>query len=296
MDWRLGDDGAVRGDLRKLAARQLAVAAGAAEGRGVPPGEQVHQVRTSLKKVRALLRLVQADVGGKRAQRERRALRDLGQRVSAFRDSQVLIQTIQAFAVRHPAQADRLAPLELLAVERHAEGERELNRGGTMADLSRALRDAEGRAARWPIRHRGWRAIRCGLEQGHRAARRLARRTGRHASAIQFHEWRKAVKNHLYQVRLLAWVAPWVEERRRHVDALAEHLGHEHDLCLFRAFVCRDSIVAGARGGHDELLARIDTERDERRAQAVQIGGRSFPERPRTFERRLRRAWRAARR
>ena len=57
--------------------------------------EAVHEARKSLKKVRAVLRLVRPVVGEKGYRRENTCFRDAGRPLSVARDAQILVQTVE---------------------------------------------------------------------------------------------------------------------------------------------------------------------------------------------------------
>src|SRR4051812_49346273 len=68
-----------------------------------PRGEEaVHEARKAVKKIRALLRLVQSDVDDAVFDRENAALREIGRRLSAIRDADVLVSVVKSLAPSGP--------------------------------------------------------------------------------------------------------------------------------------------------------------------------------------------------
>src|SRR5215208_5141851 len=65
------------------------------------PGGAIHEARKDVKKARALLRLVRADLKAGAYRRENRELRDAGRALSALRDADVLVETIDGLAERY---------------------------------------------------------------------------------------------------------------------------------------------------------------------------------------------------
>ena len=66
--------------------------------------QTVHEVRKSLKRLRALMRLLRGELGRKRYARENAALRDCGRRLAGARDAEVMVGTLDALVRAPPRQ------------------------------------------------------------------------------------------------------------------------------------------------------------------------------------------------
>lgn len=239
-------------DSVRLIGQQQARAARAALSRPADREAQleaVHQARTALKKLRALLRLVEPAMGAAFA-REDETLRRLARTLAPVRDAVVLLETIDRLradpawtparrerkstrARQRPARLDRLrrkAKRDLQAA--HAK----LQRGRRLHRLSAALAKFERRAKHWQLvpaeeREGGWNLIADGLTASYgRAAQGMA--TAVHGGADHdFHDWRSAIKTHAHQLRLLVDCGR-VEllPRLKGLDELGRLLGQDHDL------------------------------------------------------------------
>jgi CHAD domain-containing protein len=267
---------------------------GAAESLGdadLPIAERVHEARTALKKVRALIILTQPS-RKRRARREDRRLRDVARTIAELRDAEVLIKTFddllevqQAAEVHSPALLQARVQLadRLRKILRPLEAERRL--AAVSEDLSRARR----RVRRWVPRPRGWRAVGPGLVDAYRRARRNMEAAYDRESSTAFHDWRKSVKAHRHHLYVLQEIWPQeIDVRLSELEHLGELLGEEHDLALLDKMVRSQRTCFGAERDYRRLLALIEKRRRMRRAEARPLGEQLFVERPRELRRRFR--------
>lgn len=252
--------------------------------------EAIHGARKDLKKLRTLLRLLRDELGKEVYGREARRYREAGRLLSPLRDAEVKLAALDALALDAELPvAATAAWREILARDRAAAGDSAPDR----AAEQRAIELIEaGRAdvAGWEVRD-SWKAIGPGLDRAYRRGgeRMRAAHDGRGEDA--WHEWRKRAKDLWYAHLLLApaWPGPLgasAEEAHR----LSEALGDHHDLALLRAD------LHGRRLGEEEtavLEAAIGRRQEELAPVALDLGRRLYAERPRDFDRRLRRYWRA---
>src|SRR3954451_12630663 len=95
--FRLGDGERVPEGVRRIARGQLDMSIVRLEGHSDEDrGTAVHETRKSLKRVRATVRLARDELGDEAYRRENVAFRDAGRRLGGVRDSQVLLETLDA--------------------------------------------------------------------------------------------------------------------------------------------------------------------------------------------------------
>jgi CHAD domain-containing protein len=245
--------------------------------------DRVHQARTSVKRLRGLLRLVGPSLGG-RYPREHQRLGALGDRLSQLRDAEVMIETFDGLFLRRVRTG----------LDRRRRGvERRLDLPDRMHEAAREFRKTRKRAAGWVPRAGGWKALEDGLRDTYRWGRQAmatAHGSGRDADV---REWRKAVKYHGYHVRLLADL--WPEElngRLDVLDKLGTLLGEDHDLAVF-AETLRGEPACFDDGRDQQVLLGLIAQRQQAlRAMAHPLGRRLYAEAPAAFTRRLHRCWR----
>lgn len=273
----------------------------------------VHEARKTFKKARALTRLVRSSLGP-RWRAEDRFWRKLNHALAAERDAEAVIQAYDALLGKE-ATAAGFAELRELLVRRHRAISKAAEVGvvffptaepGEPAaevrpeapppppdDVEPRLAEATGRVQEWSLSE-GFGPLAEGIEAGYRRARGRWRQARRLPSAAAMHAWRRAVKQHEIQVSLFRDAAP--EPLSAHLellDALAEVLGHDHDLAVLRALLMEKGASWGDPDTLDELLVRMARRHAELHRAAFALGERALAEKPVAFRRRLRAYWRA---
>ena len=152
--FRLGDRERVPDGVRRIAHGQLDMSIERLEGHtDEDVGAAVHETRKSLKRLRALARLALGEIGDEAYRRENVAFRDAGRRLAGARDSQVLLETLDALTDRYPDQAppERFERFKRTLVGQHGAAQRRLHEGASIdqrANLGRPSRD-------YPLQHGG---------------------------------------------------------------------------------------------------------------------------------------------
>jgi len=297
MAYRLGFDEHPPAALRRCAREQLEDAVDQLERRrGEDPVGAVHEARKSLKKTRAVLRLVRREIPKRSYRRENLALRDAGRSVSGVRDADVLVETVdglrERFAGQIPAKTFTALRGRLATQARAARDVDE----GVVARLVEELRGARTRVEDWPLEDIGWATARRGAVNSYRRARKAGSVAVERPTAENLHEWRKRVKDHWYHQRLLEEAWPTVlAAQAEEAHALSDALGGEHDLTvLVQRLTGSDGPLSDLGVDGDEVLELVARRRAELAEAATQLGRRIFAESPKAYGRRLKRYVRAA--
>lgn len=196
----------------------------------------IHDARKSVKKLRALLRLVAHEQPKRTARAENARLREAGRRLSELRDAQAVTE---AFA---KVSADLNLPADLirLAAETLEERKRTLlasaNAPAVMREVSAELQAAAREASVSKLRGDGYSLIETGIKRVYKRGRRARAAAKAQGTAEAFHEWRKSVKGHWYHARLLAELKSerW-GERAEQLKTLEGLLGDDHNLAVLAA-------------------------------------------------------------
>ena len=280
-----------RGDaVRRLAHRRLEPAVDhLAVVSEADVDDVVHDIRKRCKRVRALLRLVRANLGEDVYHRENAALRDAARMLSPVRDAAVLIQVhdgiVQAGAV---AVADVRAEL----VERHRELRIEVLKGGALEEVRERVAAVVARIDTWPLEAIEWTTLGEGVQRVYSRGRKAMAAAYDDPRTETFHEWRKRVRYLRHQFGFLKEL--WPQVMRGHVKsshALTDVLGDAHDLAILEEAVKAASAEPGRNGDH--LFEFIASHRDRLRVQAEPIGLRLYAEKPSRLISRLERYWNA---
>jgi CHAD domain-containing protein len=311
--------------LRRIALGQLDLAIELLGGaNGAPPDEHaVHETRKALKRLRALVRLLERELGAEAFARENQALRDTGRRLAGARDAEVMVSTLEVLLARHPRKLGRRRSLvklrRRLVAEREAATARTLGDAAMRAGVLEELWAIRGRVAAWRLGGAGGlQQVEPGIErlyrQGRRRYRRAANAKGDRGRAL--HEWRKRVKDLRYAAEMLDREDPAVRGKRRRgpaggkaaklipelardADRLGEALGEEHDLALLAERI-RESSRRGAgparlgRRSRRAVLKVIARRRRKLRARTLGEGARLYRRKPKRFVGRVRRAYERA--
>ena len=258
------------------------------------PPVAVHETRKSLKRLRALLRLIRPSIGDEVFRAENAQLREIARILSGARDRHVLLETIAKLEAGAGASRHTLARnvREVLNGANGGEGPVDV---AAMRQAHSRLAEAKGRFARLRLAGGGFDLVGAGLERSYRQARRAFNAAYDELTDEAFHECRKSTQQHWRHMALLtrAWPAclgARISEARR----LSQILGDDHDLAMLVAFVRSE---AGARLGQ-ERIAKVETlarqRQRELRALAKPAGARLFAEGAGALRRRIAVYWEAA--
>jgi CHAD domain-containing protein len=200
--------------LRRIALGQLDIAIEMLEGskRGLSPEQRVHEARKALKRLRALLRLVQDELGDATYEREHELLRRCGTQLAKARDAEVLLATLDGLIERKPKQLGARGGVQRLRArlqsERDGAAALALADSATHAGVLGDLRAMRVRVSTWELADEaGIEAIEPALTRlyakGRRRMRRAKRTRGDRARGRKLHEWRKRVKDLRYAAEVL---------------------------------------------------------------------------------------------
>jgi hypothetical protein len=272
----------------------------------------VHETRKALKRLRALLRLLERELGERTFARENAALRDIAQRLAEARDAAVMLATLDSLIARDPGKLARRSGVLALRARLRAEQARverlTLSDDAARLTLISELRGFRARAADWRLTESdGMEMVEVDLRRLYRHGRKRYRRVlrGKGDEMTLMHEWRKRVKDLRYAAEMLdrrgsrnrAGADEHLRGLARSADSLGELLGEDHDLAVLAQHL-RAGRHAGrhaswhtGRRTRKRLLKAIARRRRALRKQALREGGRLYRQRPKRFVRRVRAAY-----
>jgi hypothetical protein len=245
----------------------------------------LHEARRRCKKLRGLLRLVRPAFA--EFAHENAAIRDAAALLSHLRDAEVLQHTVEELAKsRKSTSLERMARRLTIAGQPHTDHSEKL---GQFRDRIKAVRE---RAEHWSLSRSGCGALVAGLRITYRSGRRLMRTAERTDLATDFHEWRKASKNHGFHIDLMKKAAPeLLADDLKTVEELSTLLGLHHDLTVIKDASDETPDRFGAADDVVELRAAIAERRDEVSKRAFELGRQIFAEKPRAVAARFQRYW-----
>lgn len=261
-------------------------------------GVAVHDARKSMKKLRAILRLVGDEIGREEYAEHNRLFRDAARRLSDIRDAAVLPETLRNLREKNgnrklDAAFDRA--MSLLEPPLQESGDQEEKRQQLeweMEEVARNLLRMRLRLEDWSIQRNDFRALRGGLRKVYKRGRKGFAEALDEPTAGNLHEWRKQVKYLWYQVRMLRGIwPPLLKPLADELRELAEVLGEDHDLAMLREALVR--LMEDDTAELEMMVTVIEKRRAKLQERAMRGGSRIFAERPKAFVGRLEGYWSA---
>ncbi|MBT4502872.1 MAG: CHAD domain-containing protein [Gemmatimonadetes bacterium] len=297
MAYRLNSDESVPEGIRRIAGEQLDRAIQHLESQEGSRDKHVHEARKSMKRMRALLRLVREEIGPGICRRENDCFRDVALQLAGMRDATVLINSLDELVANAGTRMrrDRFATGPKWLVERR-EGAYQppLEEGDGTRTVIDDLRWARARVAEWPLAHDGWKGLEGGVQQVYTRGRSEFEKACIQAEEEMYHDWRKWAKYLWYHTQLLREIwPPLMDVMAGELDELGEVLGQDHDLSVLRSTVLGEMDRPIRATTLQGLLELIEERQGQLRVRAERLGRRIYVEGPRDFTRRLRGYWRA---
>jgi CHAD domain-containing protein len=288
--YRILEDEPVGPGIRRILLAQVDDAIAQLRGEAEDdPGEAIHEARKDMKKIRSALRLVRDAIGDDAWRRENDHYRDVARKLSAHRDAEILVESLDDLCERFGTAARQRS--ERLREQLHAEN-RDAHDDGTiertMASAAAELIACRSSLDELALDGDGWGLIAPGLHRTYRRGRKRLRSVEEEASVTNLHELRKRVKDLWYQLRLIREAdRPMIGALADHAHDLADHLGDDHDLALLREEAQRRRDAFSSPADQRHLLQEIGQRRGELQFAAISLGERIYAEKPKKFTSRL---------
>ena len=254
-------------------------------------GAAVHGARKDLKRLRSVVRLARDELGDQTYRRENAALRDAGRRLSGARDSQVMVETLDALTERYASDVppNAFAAFHAQLVREHERAQRGLRSGGgrTVDGVVDDLRAARGRAATWAADLDGVEGLTSGFERIYRRGRKATRAALAAPDDEPLHELRKRVKDLWYTAEVLRPADPKrTKKLAKQASDLSDVIGSDHDLAVLTETAERhaDQLEPSER---DLLATLIERRRAELQRAAFKAARRLYARKPKAAARRI---------
>ncbi|MDX1570223.1 MAG: CHAD domain-containing protein, partial [Xanthomonadales bacterium] len=249
----------------------------------------IHTSRKNFKKLRGVIRAVRPALGELVYKRENAFFRDVGRELSGYRESFVQVKTLDFMVKEFPNQLDTSGVTELrerLKAD-HADRMEKLRAGDRTHSIAARLARTTEEIADWPLQ-RNHALVLDGITATYRRGRKEYRQARNEPTTERLHSWRKRVKYHWYQVRMIkaAWpelLAPLDDA----VHSLADDLGDDHDYADFEARVIDGGEIKLSPKMIRKLHKAMAARRDALQTSAFGAARRIYAEEPAHFARRL---------
>jgi hypothetical protein len=294
MAFQLRPQESTPGELRRLARRALASARDELIQADPPREEGIHSARKSVKKARAILRLIEAGDGGGLSDGPER-LRTVNRTLSRLRDADAIIETFDKLKHDHPELFSEhvYARVRRQLVSRRHSLVRAPGRDVPWTKAARQLGRLAKATKRWRPAHDGFDALAPGIRKTHRRARKNLARATHHGGAADFHEWRKELKTLWYELCLVGGGTAAIARDIRALHSAEAWLGDDHNLVVLCDELCKDISVCRSPFDIQRLRHAVDTSQRRLRRKAITRTRLIFSTKPRHYAQRVERAWNA---
>lgn len=281
-------------EVRKVARQGIDKAIEALSVPSEERAEGVHQARKRFKELRALLRLVRKPLGGE-FKAENQRLRDVGRALAESRDAAAMLESWDLLAKRFPSpfaeQSFGLARRRLHERARRGEADTsglDQHIDGVKTELE-AFRE---RVESWKLAPKGFDLFAAGIKRTYADGCVELAKVRVDLSDDQLHEWRKRVKDHWYQTRLLTPGWPTLMQLRSDtLKQLADMLGDDHDLAMMLQLMQQQPELFGDARQLERLEVMIAERRSELQSGALKLGDEIYLDAPEELVARWRRYW-----
>jgi CHAD domain-containing protein len=247
-------DGDIGTALARIALEEAARARAEIADAELSTERTIHQARKRTKRLRGMLRLVRDAFPDFDA--ENAHIRAAARGLSRLRDRDVMIATHDRLMDATGADRRRYAPVRAHLTRARNRVAAEQDPQGALDRYAREIAEIEARAPGWRLAGKDRKVLKQGLARTWARARRAMKQAKKHDDIEHLHEWRKRVKDHWYQARLLAPVAPKeIKAQAAAAGALGEVLGDVHDLDVYRNHLEGPEASGLDPARRDELVA-----------------------------------------
>lgn len=268
-------------ELRRIARGQIDSACRVLES-NEDPRRVVHEARKSLKKLRAILKLVAPEFGRRHYQAEKRVFQDAARLLAPLRDAEVRATTLDALIKGAGLAREDFAEIR-------GEFEAATNRFARSAARPKhravkILRLARPHVSRWPLDQIQWKDLAKEIKRSYRKGRKALRAYQQEPGPEAFHAWRKRAKELWYHLRITENYLPGAFAKViSQCDKIGELAGNAHDLTVLHETLA----TRKTRAQTALLLGEIDMRMPGLYRDAVENGVRLYAEKPRDFAKRM---------
>lgn len=275
--------GSIAEHLQDFALRQLDLAIRYLSATKHKPDTAIHETRRCLKRVRALLRLVKAELPATVYDRDNLYLRNIGRQLSVLRDAAVIEETLVALQKDAPTQLARNDWRELKQSLTARSRPAAVQKAKRMTAVAAKLRTMRARVEKWSLEFDDPTVLQQGIRKAFRRGQRAMEQAMEGPSAEAFHEWRKQVNHLRHQLQILQTLKLGkVKKALQEFKALAELLGLKNDLA-----VLTHALERGHRKAKATIPAALQELMQARDAaltnEACQLGQRLYEQKPKAL-------------
>ena len=251
--------------------------------------EFTHQIRTTIKRLRALLRLIRPGVEPAFFERENDRLRTAARHLSSVRDSEVARDTLKNLPVNDRTRRDAVATA-LSGLEPRIQHEKA--HPPNLDEVKEQFQESLSRFRRLKLQGTEQQIVEAAVRKVYRQGRQRMKEAIRTDEDAAYHRWRIRAKNLYYELQFLEVV--WPKRLHRMVSRLSklqDRIGLDHDLVVLRAELKRTPEAFGGKERVGRIVSCLDRQIKKSRRLAVPLGRKIWRKKPKRFARQLARRW-----
>lgn len=250
--------------------------------------EDIHAVRTAIKKARAILRLIRPAIGETTFRWENSELGKTARLLSPMRDAAVGVQTLRHLGrrTRRPRKIRDLSIVQAEFARQHAASV-PIQKRSMLATL-RALKASRQRIQKLRLAVQASPAKDLGLKNVYRASRRRMHEAFASGDDGSFHRWRIRLKNLYYGLQFLTPI--WPSRLRpmvARIKKVQQIVGDDHDLAVLKSCLQAAPERFGGRKAVKGVLRQLKRRSKNLREICQPLGDEVLQEKPSCFARRL---------
>ncbi len=272
--------------LRDVIARELSQLCETFQGQ-VVSSVQIHSMRRSLKKTRALLRLVRDGISASDFRETDQHIRQCGKLLAPIRDAWVLESLIEKLDGEFEIISEDTAKLIQLIRDSMPESVKRIEattpkKNGTkfnsrlFIELKLCLHETIQSVLGWSTISVNENVIKKGISRVYRKARKHYRNCSKGNQPSLFHEWRRSLKQLFYHCQLAPWAWRNLDEWKSNLRRLERTLGDEHDLVVLQEFLQSTEPRVLSQSALDTALEKSNLRRHKLQRKSLRMGEHLF--------------------
>jgi len=250
--------------------------------------ERVHEARKRFKEIRAVLRLV-AGASGIQGQAARLLFRDAGRQLAVGRDADALVETFDEMKT-HFGPAWRMRRFNKVRKELQRRSQAEIPQ--PIREIAARIEAIRPELAAWDLTSSSFELLEPGLRDGYQRARKRMRKALAVRRSEAFHEWRKRVKEHWVQSRVIENIwPPIMKPQNASLHDLSRILGRHHDLAMLTELLDREPAAFGSARYVRSFQKFVEGRMTELENEAQNLGSKLFSDEAAVWVRRIHAYW-----
>lgn len=252
-------------------------------------GEDIHLVRTTIKRLRALLRLIRPAIDPAFFNHENDRLRTAAGLLSSARDTEVACRTLKTLPVSDETDQEAVRSV-LSSLETRVERPKGIQE--TIAEVNRRLEQTRLNFNRLNLRGSDRQILEAGLRAVYRQGRQRMKIAVKQGQANAFHRWRIRAKNLYYELQFLEMLWPKrIDRIVSRLSDLEDQIGRDHDAAVLRAWLKKQPGTFGGDETVHRVVACLDDQTRTLRQKVVPLGCKIWRQKPRRFAQKVVRHW-----